>query len=259
MATTTWELLYSHIKPKKVNYVPSVVSYLDILGFSELIQTRTAGEISRILRILAEAMGPERLFKREQIRFTKFSDTVIRTIPATPHNVVFELRHILYAQLALIAEGIPIRGVVTIGDVVQSWGIVYGPAVVRAYELERAAGTPPRVIVDPEILTLLKPIFEREKLDLELDYLLTKDGSTSYLDYLRACERELNVPEQEYPIFLEIHREFIRKGLTKYASNPRVISKYEWLRDYHDRAVEEYFKSCEYATSDLSRRFRVCE
>jgi hypothetical protein len=35
----------------KVEYEPMLVSYVDILGFGELIRTKTAGEISRILRI----------------------------------------------------------------------------------------------------------------------------------------------------------------------------------------------------------------
>jgi hypothetical protein len=121
MGFATWELLYRHLKPGRVRYTRSIVSYLDILGFRKLIETRTAGEISRILRILAESVEPDPIFKSERIQFTKFSDTVIRSMPETkyyPHNFIFELRSILHAQIALIPQGIPIRGAVTIGDIV---------------------------------------------------------------------------------------------------------------------------------------------
>lgn len=204
MGFTTWELLYRHLKPGRVRYTRSIVSYLDILGFRQLIETRTAGEISRILRILAESVEPDPIFKSERIQFTNFSDTVIRSMPETkhyPHNFIFELRSILHAQIALIPQGIPIRGAVTIGDIVQSWGRVYGPAVVRAYELEGQKGAPPRIIVDDEALARLQPALEKENLDSELADLVRKEGSTTYLDYLRACERELNVPETGVPDF----------------------------------------------------------
>lgn len=256
MGNTTWELLYSSIKPKPVKYVRSVVSYLDILGFRNLIDTKTAGEISRILRILAESVDPG-ISKSERIRATKFSDTVIRTAPATPDNLVFELRSILHAQLALIPEGILIRGAVTIGRVVQSWGRVYGPAVIKAYDLERVKDAPPRIVVDSDIFAALKTNAEKEGVSSELDYLLAKEGSMSYLDYLRVCERELNVPEQEYPIFLEIHRDFIRQGLTNYASNASILQKFEWLSSYHDRTVDEYFESSACLSTEVASRFKV--
>jgi hypothetical protein len=163
MGSTTWELLYSHLKPEKVKYTRSVVSYLDILGFRDLIETRTAGEISRILRILTESVEPGQFFKSQKIKFTKFSDTVIRSIPDThPQISIFELRNVLHAQIALIPEGIPVRGAVTIGDVVRSWGRVYGRAVVRAYELESRKGGPPRITIDDEALAILQPAIERE-------------------------------------------------------------------------------------------------
>ena len=240
----TWDLLYNHTTPKKVRYVRSIVSYLDILGFRELIKTRTAGEISKIVRILAESVAPNPMFKSEKISCTKFSDTVIRSMPEAkhfPHNFVFELRSILHAQIALIPRGIPVRGAVTIGEIVQSWGVVYGPAVVRAYDLESQKESPPRIVIDHEALALVQPAIEKAGLSSELAGLLRTEGTTTYLDYLGACGCELNVPEQEYPLFLKLHRDFIRSGLTKYAAKPSVYSKYCWLKDYHERTLREQF------------------
>ncbi len=244
MGSTTWELLYGHLKPRRVEYTRSIVSYLDILGFRELIETKTPGQISRILRILGESVQPDSIFKSHRIQFTKFSDTVIRSMPEGilyPRNFIFELRSILYAYIALIPQGILIRGAVTIGDIVQSWGRVYGPAVVRAYELESPKGTPPRIIIDEEALACLQTALKTENLESEMDGLIRREGSTAYLDYLSACEQELNVPEQEYPLFLGLHRDLIRNGLTKYSAEHSILSKYEWLRDYHERTLKERF------------------
>jgi hypothetical protein len=241
---TTWELLYPISRPKRVEYTRSIVSYLDILGFRELVKTRSAGEISRILRILGKSVRPDSLFKSDKAQFTRFSDTVIRSIPHRkhyPHSLIFELRSLVYAQMALIPLGVPIRGTVTVGDIVQSWGIVYGPGVVRAYDLENQVGGPPRIIIDSAALDLFRSDIEREQLQSELEVLVRHDNSTFYLDYLRACERELNVPEQEYPIFLTHHRDLIRRCLKEYANKPSVYSKYVWLRGYHECTLRERF------------------
>lgn len=242
------------MKPKKVRYVRSVVSYLDILGFHELIRTRSAGEISRILRILAESVKPDPTFKADKVQFTKFSDTVIRSIPVSPNpsfNFVFELRSILNAQIALISEGILIRGAITVDDIVQSWGIVYGPAVVKAYALENQKGSPPRIVVDEDALVELRPALKEDESDSRLSSLIKSDGSTTYIDYLRACEGEFNVPEQEYPIFLAKHRDLVRHGLSAYAAVPRVLPKYEWLKTYHDRCIETL--ADDYGSSAIQR------
>jgi hypothetical protein len=234
--------LEKSLKPKKVKYVRSIVSYLDILGFHELIKTKRPGEISRILRILAESVKPSPIFKADKFQFTKFSDTVIRSIPVNENlsfAFTFELRSVLNAQIALISEGIPIRGAVTIGDIVQSWGVVYGPAVIRAYSLESQRGSPPRIVIDEEALAEVRPVLDKNGESSILAALVKEEGSATYIDYLRAGEYEFRVPEQEYPLFLAKHRDLVRHGLSTYATQPKVLPKYEWLKEYHDSAIED--------------------
>jgi hypothetical protein len=241
----TWELLYNNVAPKPVRYRRSIISYLDILGFRDLIESHSAGEISQILRILAESVEPNSTFKSEKIQFTKFSDTVIRSMAESKHypqNFLFELRSVLHSQIALIPRGITVRGAVTIGEIVQSWKVVYGPGVVRAYELESMKDSPPRIVIDTDALSSVRPAIERENLTGELDGLIRTEGSITYLDYLRACENELNVPEQEYSMFLRHHRDLIRSGLQKHTEQPGVLKKYEWLRDYHQKTLEDRFE-----------------
>jgi len=230
--------------PKRVRCRRSIISYLDILGFRDLIENRSAGEISQILRILAESVEPSSLFKNEKIQFTKFSDTVIRSTPESKHylrNFLFELRSILHSQIALIPRGITVRGAVTIGEIVQSWKVVYGRGVVRAYELGSMEDSPPRIVIDNDALSSVRPAIERDNLTGELNGLIRTEGSITYLDYLSACEDELNAPEQEYSMFLRHHRDLIRSGLKKHAPRPGVFRKYEWLKDYHQRTLEDRF------------------
>ncbi len=244
MYMATWEILYKNASPKPVRYTRAIISYLDILGFRELLETQSAGEISKILRILAESVEPDSIFKSEKIQFTKYSDTVIRSIPESrhyPQNFLFELRSILHAQLALIPRGITVRGAVTIGDIVQSWKVVYGRGVVRAYELESAKDSPPRIVIDSEALSSLQPAIAKHNLAADLDGLIRTEDGITYLDYLKAIENELNVPDQEYPLFLDLHRDLIRTGLRRYAERPGILRKYQWLESYHQTALLERF------------------
>jgi hypothetical protein len=241
MNVATWESWYRHPKPQGVNYTRSIVSYLDILGFRELIERRTAGEVSRILRILAESIAPHPTDEPVKIEFTKFSDTVIRSTPEpSPAYFIYELKTILRAQVALIPEGVAIRGAVTVGDITQSWDVVYGPAVVRAYELDSG---PPRIVIDDKALSLLHPPVDASVLASEELGLTRLEGTTIYLDYLKACEVELTVENDEYLQFLGIHRDFIRRCLEKYAEKRGVLEKYEWLRTYHEVILQERFGS----------------
>jgi hypothetical protein len=105
MRLATWESLYRNVKPRHVKYTRSIVSYLDILGFRELEEAKSAGEISRILRILTESVKPHPTDEPVRIQFTKFSDTVIRIVPETRLSVayfIYELKSILRAQLHVV-------------------------------------------------------------------------------------------------------------------------------------------------------------
>jgi hypothetical protein len=51
----------------KAKHEPMLASYVDILGFGELIKMKTAGEISRILPIFNETTATPTLKNRERI------------------------------------------------------------------------------------------------------------------------------------------------------------------------------------------------
>lgn len=115
---------------------------------------------------------------------------------------------------------------------------MYGPAVVKAYGLENQTGAPPRIVIDRESLATLQPETAESETDSILHNLIGTDGSTTYIDYLRACENEFDLPKQEYPAFLTKHRDLVRRGLVTYRNRPGILPKYEWLKAYHDHCIE---------------------
>jgi len=68
-------------KRRSVSYEKSILTYIDILGFSELITNKSAGDISRSIRVVREAAQPKR-FKIttpeiSEADFRNFSDLCI--------------------------------------------------------------------------------------------------------------------------------------------------------------------------------------
>jgi hypothetical protein len=119
-----------------VKYSLHLITYLDILGFRQIIKHKSPGDISRMIRLVREAAAPDSEDKEElKQRFEHFSDLIIVTTPVySPANVelpiglVFaELLHLVITQMRLISEGILVRGALTAGDLVKSWNVVYGP------------------------------------------------------------------------------------------------------------------------------------
>jgi hypothetical protein len=236
-----------------VRYSVALVAYLDILGFQELIATRSAGNISRIIRVVKEAVQPAH-FKTKlrdipDDQYVNFSDLSVIATPlekarARPAAQLFSLLlHLVHAQSTLLFdEGIVIRGAVTIGEVVKSWGQLFGPAVVRAYELEKDSAKYPRIIIDTRIFPAFRGIpgawhtDERTDKDSLRSLISKDDDGWMFVDYLRAMYSELDDPSS-YIGWLDKHRSFIRKQLRKHAAKPPIRQKYEWLDAYHRATV----------------------
>lgn len=238
-----------------VRYALAFVTYIDILGFKDLIAKRPAGDISRIIRVVKEAVQPSGVKTRAKLKvipddqYVNFSDLSVIATPlekariAPALQLFSQLMHLVFAQSTLLFdEGILIRGAITIGEVVKSWGQLFGPAVVRAYELERDEARYPRIIIDERIFKVLDGVPHAWHHDKRTDkralseIIRKDDDGFLFVDYLRALRGECEDPAA-YPAWLTRHRDFIGKGLKKYARQPSIREKYEWLDSYHDATV----------------------
>jgi hypothetical protein len=242
---------------RPVNYERSILTYIDILGFSELIANKSAGDISRAIRVVREAAEPRRFksaFKEiSEADFRNFSDLcIIRKVIAKKDKfpasgeVFSQILHMVHVQTNLLFdEGILLRGGITVGDVALSYGQLFGPAVVRGYALESQVARFPRVVVGEEVLRELRnnPALWVHDPDYDLKAtknLLRRDFDGEYfVDYLRVIEQELD-DRSAYPTLLDQHDEFIKRGLRRYKQSASILAKYKWLREYHRYTVKKW-------------------
>ena len=126
-------------------YSKAIVTFLDILGFRNLVTTESAEEVDRKLNSVERFTAPiyikgDDLDRQLEPSVIWFSDSVVRVRQleteanlASPSGLLFwELLDLVHAQAELVREGILLRGGVAYGDVLLSGSRVFGPAVVRA-------------------------------------------------------------------------------------------------------------------------------
>jgi len=228
-----------------VEYDLSLVVYTDMLGFEELVRTRTANQLSKIIRVFQEVMDTRIYRQRRQgvppEYIMNFSDLTVFSTPVRKSHfpakgaVFFQLLGLVHAQVSLAHE----EGIV----VVKSHKQLYGPGVIDAYRIESKTAKYPRIVVDRSVLNELAGnenlcIHDREDELNAVNGLLRKDEEDGilYVDYLRVIQGECE--GREFEDFAEKHDALIKMRLQQYSGDIAVREKYEWLRRYHNSTLK---------------------
>lgn len=239
-----------------------IVTFIDILGFREILRERNAAEIREIIQSLrqfgqgdGDAREPPRRMKEYRLHSEAFSESVsdaiirCRTVdtqfPSGP--LIHELIDLTHCMVDCVAVGIVLRAGMTIGEAhIDQGGPLFGDAIARAVELESRHAIYPRILIDHQLIAQYEQD-ERLWKDRERDayedrmlrsfIALDKDGSF-YLDYLRAAgPGEFDGEIHGQFEFLRRHRDLTRAGLSHVREDVR--RKYVWLANYHNDFVAE--------------------
>lgn len=239
-------------------YEPSIVSFIDVLGFRDLLATRHAHDIRDIMLQLRKFTTPDEVEKPRRMKDARlfsraFADSVsdavvrVRVYDTQYRDGAFfhELLDLLHVQIQCVGNGVVIRAGVAIGDAhvgLDGKGPVFGPAMVRAYEIEAHEAVHPRIVVDQAaydaFLTDTRLRKEDHSIEMEADYVgkllrVDQDG-VRFIDYLAGGESEFDHPGSYFE-FLDEHTQLVRKKLA--ATTGSVRAKFEWLAGYHNSVV----------------------
>lgn len=257
----------------KPMYQRSIVTFIDILGFRDIVNKKSAHEIDDILNILNRVAAPSRSEEHQDPydpTVLSFSDSIIRVRNLeTDDNIAFPIGHLfhevnslVHIQMDLITRGVLIRGGVSIGPTRVAKDRIFGTAFIKAYELESKFAASPRIIIGPELINAVDTdvlvVNENHTADEERGYLkkqLAKgDDGLCYVDYLRASRLELDDPDY-YLEFLRKHKKLIVTQGGEHSTLSSVSSKYIWLASYHNKVIselrEEYFAHYSLDKSEL--------
>lgn len=145
-------------------YETRFVAFLDVLGWKEAIR-KSEGD-PEFVKQLGIGLSTFSSFVQSQnqmrehltgeaplgdLRVSQFSDCLL--LSATPDHrgldqLTSSVRHLTWSALQL---GLLVRGAITIGDLVHTGSIAYGPGLIKAYQMESQEAIYPRVILDHAI------------------------------------------------------------------------------------------------------------
>ncbi len=237
--------------------LPSALGFVDLLGYSERIKKATLpGEANKELLIIKNALDRAKYWVREDSGFGRrlhrtrfFSDCFVIGIPITREisegepelgDLFFSLALVQYE---MAANGIFLRGAISVGPVFIDDDLIFGEALLEATEAERSITRDPRIILTPSAANRTKdhlrwygdPATSPQNHALLLD----TDGQI-FIDYL--SQSILIAEEEGGPFFDEllVHRDRVVEKLERYRTNPTVWAKYAWVASYHNWFCSQY-------------------
>lgn len=239
-------------------YQERVVSFIDVLGFAELVKQSDTNQIARskISRLLEVDNFFDRIV-REFIRFADaafFSDSFVLSMQSPENHAIHLIRETGYLCRYLLLQGFPCRGAITTGSLYHRDRFVVGPALVDAYRLERSVATYPRIILDDATMAHWKHEFRVDEFGSgsahpQLEGLVKRDrDGQHFLDifhpewtsgFLQWTDFVPSAPIPTDPTdFLKEAWKRIEEGRAAHIGNPLVLAKYEWLAtEWTERAT----------------------
>jgi hypothetical protein len=252
--------------PKR--YSKHLVVWMDILGFSEWIERSKQDEsqVARIAGVLDRAMQtaskvnlrPSGGWRRPTIA-RLLSDTVVVTIENPDFLSLSNVESLVEEfNMGMIQNGCFLRGAVVVGDHYQTDNYLFGPAVLKAIDMEKQLAAWPRIIVHPDVLRWLAEdvvIDDWLRSQLELfDMPMDRDG-LRHINYLgrsfvfhEATKWEYQYRSSAIPDTLDIdpllvHKTAIIDGIARERASGRPLSmstmvKYHSLAVYHNDVID---------------------
>jgi hypothetical protein len=229
----------------------SVVGWLDILGFRDILEdARARNEEAQVLGTLVDALDVLSELKPLPVELggidpppwvvKAFTDNFVLGFPVSlmsPTEATPELGWILDRvgrfQLALAQQGFVIRGAIAVGPLCMDESLVYGSALIEAYEAETTRARDPRVILTDSAKAVMDKEGERWRAGSHMppyDAPVWQDvDGELFVNYLAGVvefERDVGYPDVKT---FEQHGGTLRKKLAAYVRHPPKWSKYAWL------------------------------
>jgi hypothetical protein len=242
-------------------YEKAIVTYLDILGFRDIVEGSSPAKVGKILDSLERRAVPEPENDEERAGYQPevitFSDSIVRVRKIKkepnlthPFGILWnEVLDLVHAQGMLIDEGVLVRGGIAFGNISMSGRQVFGPALIDAYDLESKYAQYPRIVLSPYLFQKVRTnrLLLYHDAETEIahigDLIRQGDDGIWFIDYARAIAQELDEMEM-YPIFLEKHRALIIERSRQFRKLSAILAKYLWLANYHNQIIHEIPPKC---------------
>ncbi|WP_039396567.1 hypothetical protein [Novosphingobium sp. MBES04] len=218
-------------------YQPRVVAFLDILGFSKLVENADDPEWRRAILGLVDTMrntvGANPI--HGDLRATQFSDCIVISGQADGIGLHGVLQGAVFLANNLLQQSVLLRGGIACGNMIHTDEVLFGPGYLRAYEMDRS-GAPPRISIHSSLEPLISGPMWEEVFAFRTDpYDLTKTLNT-----LR--EYQIYTPEPKVgQVILDENARYLAERIAgqcyKAEHIASVRAKWLWMERYWNEAV----------------------
>jgi len=223
-------------------YEQRAVLFLDVLGFKRLIDLKREDLVEEALMVTSAQY-------QSNYEISAFSDNMAVSLKFERGYELLDLIHFAsYLAWHLLHKGVMSRGGVAVGELFHKNGIVYGPALVSAYQLESQVACYPRIVLEKDAVAKSLEIGGnppgcedsiREQLRTDFDgwehiHLMSHKAMMPFHEMLSPEARQAN-GEISHSALLVSKVTAARKALENNPpSDLRSVSKHDWMRRYVD-------------------------
>lgn len=215
-----------------------LVGYIDLLaGKSLILNDKEDKELNVVYQCYCEMKSTvDRLSSFAPIPYTIkiFSDNIVVAILSdetmlNDNNPIVALNRMVtivgYFQRLLLQHNILTRGSITYGDLYIDDLMVWGAALLDAYNLENNIAKFPRVVISENVVKIVSSITDVPEELLFINNIIKDSDGLLFLNYL-------NFPKDKGVSKL-INDSFEKtNSLVEENTDPRILEKLNWHRDY---------------------------
>lgn len=225
-----------------MNYQYRICCFIDILGFKEHLDAtidpngndvvEKINSIKSILDLSKDITNDNGHSKTRVV--TYFSDSIVISYEYNEESQLFwNLLNLLHVSTELAINGFLTRGGVAIGKLIHNSEIIFGPALVKAYNIESKISKYPRIIVDKKVIEeglnfhSISNTKEEEE-EHVMNIVTLDDDDNYYIDYIQKSSSEFD--DVEYDLFTFINRlkDYYFSNYENQSDDVRV--KLDWLK-----------------------------
>ncbi|MCA0233433.1 MAG: hypothetical protein LCH91_23415 [Bacteroidetes bacterium] len=230
-----------------VDTEPRIVAFIDILGFSAIIEEYDSDETSNILNDLHETL--ELAIKisidnvldqkvqtdlKEFLEYRMFSDCICISLPFIEFENDFHIQFHSMAlvvksyQLAMMQKGFFVRGGISMGNFYSDRNMIFSGGLVKAYKIETLANYP-IVVIDNKVLERLKDNFIENTEDLFFDGMLVFSKNNSSKIFLNPFDI-LDNSKKNIEYLQNIFEKLIKENLDGFDNTPLTHLTHSFLK-----------------------------
>ena len=214
-------------------YSNRLIVFIDVLGFGRLVElsAKDSTQSEQLIKRIANAIltSSNELISgsnRGNYMFTQFSDSLVISTPYD--RTTFEHQFFVLSLIGVIYEFLQhdllLRGGVTLGKLIHTDVLLFGPAMNRAYQIESNLAKFPRIVIDEQLADLFSGTLMQGYIKLDYDGL-------RYINYFNPIKAFYLVPG-----WLNKIKEII----LNMPADAQLKDKREWLIKKYNEAISNF-------------------